>query len=475
MDSIADKLQNSVLQSLKSDLLISSGEKMVVAVSGGADSVCLLHILSHISSRLSLKLHIAHLNHQLRGKASEEDASYVSDLAKRLHIEATIAHKDVNSYRLEKKISLEEAARELRYTFISEVLSQLDAAYVAVAHTRDDNVETILLHILRGSGISGLRGLQSRSVLHVGQEKQAVNIVRPLLQISRAETAAYCKKFRLKPRLDASNLSLRFSRNRIRHDLIPTLKTYNPGIEKALLRLASIAAEETAFIEELTSQIWGEIVKEQSNLLSLDIKKLSLLDTVIQKQLLRWTVRYLLGDAKDLEAEHVQKMLAFMKKPAGKTLHLPHKLQLHRGYQHLVVNFEDNKACPLPLLEKEYKLIIPGCNRLPGWQIKCDILDSGRQSFGTGFTADLDLQKSGSELIVRTRRRGDTFQPLGMQHPKKLQRFMSDAKIPLSWRDRVPLICRGEQIIWVAGWRIADSVKLSHITGKILRIRFERT
>jgi tRNA(Ile)-lysidine synthase len=469
------KLQEKVLSYIQAQQLFYPGEKVVVAVSGGADSVCLLHLLHSIRTQLGIVLCLAHMDHGLRGDESASEAQYVARLASKLKINSNIESRDVSTYRIQKKLSLEEAARELRYAFFAEVVAREEAGCVTVAHSRDDNIETMLLHILRGTGISGLRGLQPRTVLRIGEERQVLNVMRPLLEVSRTEIEAYCREYKLRPRQDSSNLCTTFRRNRIRHELIPALKTYNPRIEEALLRLGAIADEHMAYIEEQSSQIWGDIIEEYGGTLSLDSKMLGHLPGVLQRQLLRWSVKYLCGDTRDLEAEHLEEMIKFLRKPSGKVLHLPHGLRLHRWHDHLLLRLEDTDICPLPPLKKEYSIKVPGTTSLPGWHIRTKILDKQPQNLEVGFTAHFDLEKTGLDLRLRARRRGDIFQPLGMRGPKKLQHFMSDARIPAAWRDSVPLVCAVENIIWVAGWRIADPCKITASTKKIINISLQRT
>jgi len=211
-----------VLAFIKEHRLLVPKEPLVVAVSGGPDSVCLLHLLANMKVP-GLKLHVAHLNHKLRPEA-DDDARYMAALARKLKLPATIEARDVKSHRQKHRQTLEEAARQVRYQFLSEVASRIGASRVAVAHTRDDHVETILLHIVRGSGTRGLRGLEPLAKLRC-QDGGEITVIRPLLEVSRSETLDYCSEYKLEPRLDTTNLSLSPLRNRIRHQLIPLLKS----------------------------------------------------------------------------------------------------------------------------------------------------------------------------------------------------------------------------------------------------------
>lgn len=470
---IAEKLEEKVYRFIGEQNLFYPGEKVVVAVSGGADSVCLLYILNNLKSRLNISLHIAHLNHGLRARESDNDARFVTRLTKKLGLPVTVRREGVAEYKKYKKYSLEEAAREKRYEFFADVVTRENADCVSVAHTRDDNVETILMHILRGSGISGLRGLLPVSVLQSGEEKLAMNVVRPLLLLSRSEIEEYCDYLKIKPRVDSSNLSITFTRNRIRLELLPQLRIYNPRVDEALLRLAVIADEETRFLEEQAAQIWSEVVEEYGSAISLDIKKIVHLPEIIQRQLLRWAVKYLRGSTKDIEAFHIEDMIKFISKPAGKTLCLPQGLRLHTEHNKLILSRDDIEICPFPPME-QHVLQVPGETEVPGWMVTATILNNTNGGFEGNFIARLDYEKTGKELLVRSRRMGDVFQPLGMTQPKSLQRFMIDAKIPRNWRDHVPLVCNPEQVLWLVGWRIDERYKVMPGTNKILRLEFQR-
>ena len=474
MTDTIEELEKRVLDYIVKNDLFYPGEKVLVAVSGGPDSACLLNVLTRLKTRLGIELHVVHINHQLRGSESEGDARYVARMAQRLQVPATIGKQNVSTYRRKMRLSIEEAARELRYQFFGRFALQENAACVAVAHTRDDNIETILLHILRGTGIAGLRGLQPKQVLQLGEDRLCVDVVRPMLNLSREETSRYCSKIGLKPRIDRSNLSLTFTRNRIRHQLLPILKTYNPKVDEALLRLSNIAGEEISYLEELTSELWSDNVEELGNALSIDIKKMLHLPQVVQRQMLRWGIKYLNGNIKDIEAEHIEEMLEFMKKPSGKILQLPHDLRLRIEYGRLILYLESVTVCPFSLIKDAIKLKIPGETNVNDWTMKARILECTLEKYDQGFTALFDMDKTGDDLKVRTIRSGDVFYPLGMKQTKSISHFMADSKIPNTWRPYVPLVCSADKVVWVVGWRIDDSVKITNRTNRILRLEFTR-
>jgi len=494
-------LEQRVLDFIQQHHLLSANEKLVVAVSGGADSVCLFHILVGLKEKLKVKLHLAHLNHQLRDTDSEADADYVSGLARKFGIPATIERRDVKGYQKQKRLSLEEAAREVRYRFLTEVAGATGAERVAVGHTCDDHIETILMHLIRGAGTRGMRGLQPYTKWP--SKTGGLVVIRPLLGVNHQDTEDYCQRHRLAPRLDASNLSLSPLRNRIRQQLLPLLQSYNPGIAEALLRTGRIAGDDIDFLDKETARLWNKIARQEGESITLDKPKFDRLPPTLQRYLLRASAEKLLGSAKDIEMRHIEEMMAALGKPAGKRLSLPGDLSFATGYDQYQLTTDMIGLSPLPRLEGEAQLNIPGQTRLPGWRIEATIIKpstikgkpeganapseiitplpliKGKGTQGIGlikndFTAHFDLAKTGDKLTVRPRRRGDRFQPLGLPQPKKLGEFMIDAKIPQDWRQHIPIVCSPEQIVWVVGWRLDDRVKVSQKTKQVLCLKFEQ-
>ncbi len=499
------KLESKVLHFIQQHNLILPREMVVVGVSGGADSVCLLHVLARLQKTLKIRLHAAHLNHQLRGAESDADAEYVSKLAGSLGIPITIDKQDVAAYKSERNCSLEEAARELRYAFFVHVARKVGANCIAVGHTRDDQVETILMHLLRGTGTTGLCGLAPCSPLPYDKQvtlrlasepslpaptcRGNLMLIRPLLDISRKETMSYCQEHELQPRMDSSNISLSFFRNRLRLQLLPLLREYNPNIDQALLRLADIAREDIAFIGQKVAELWDEVVKQENDAIYLDSNRIAKLPIALQRQLFRTAMAELIGDIRDVEAIHIEAARSLLNRPTGKRLNLPRGLVCQAGYKEIVITTISRQSqlmpCPFPPLSGQHPLKIPGSTTFPGWRVTAsitrrpfvrasDVLNSSEEIDRTVFFAQLDFHKTGSKLFVRQRRPGDRFQPLGMNMPKKLYDFMVDAKIPRSWRDCIPIVCSPHQIIWVVSWRIDDRVKVTEATKEILRLEFAR-
>ena len=490
-------LEQRVLGFIQNQHLVSKNQKLVVAVSGGPDSVCLLHILHKLREKLGIALHVAHLDHQLRGAESEADARYVADLAHQLDLPATVERRDVKSYQSRQRLSLEEAAREVRYTFLAQVADTIGADRAAVGHTADDHIETILMHLIRGTGTRGLRGLQPLSQWqHPGNR---LTVVRPLLPVSRQDTEDYCRKYRLMPRIDTSNLSLSHLRNRIRQQLMPLLQSYNPRVDEALLRAARIVADDLSFLGEVVDRLWDKVVREQENTIILDKESFLELPPALQRHLLRTGIEKLLGNLIDIETRHIEEVMAALSKPAGKKITLPGGLIFAIEYDKYLLGTDPAALSPFPVLESEFTLKIPGQTRLSGWCVEAEVIDKNGESKrgfapltnlppplsregdkGDGLSNNLlsayfDIDKTGTELTVRTRQPGDRFQPLGMSQPKKINEFMIDSKIPQAWRRRVPVVCSPDHILWVVGFRIDERAKVTGDTKQVLRLEFKRS
>jgi tRNA(Ile)-lysidine synthase len=463
---------SAVVRYIREHRLFTPGQTVLVAVSGGADSVCLLHLLAKSQRELGIRLHVAHLNHQLRGKESAADAEYVRKLAARLRLPATIETGDVLAYRKVKRLPLEEAAREVRYRFLARTARAAGVAAIAVGHTRDDQVETVLMHIIHGAGTWGLTGLQPDARLVFGNE--SARIVRPLLGISRIETTQYCTRYRLAPRSDPSNLLPEFLRNRVRLELLPQLRTYNPRFDSAILRLAQVASEDTQCLQGFASGVWDFIVEAAPREVRLRKSLLARESRAIQRELLRMAVSRLLGSPRDFTFEHFEAMAGLVGLGAGKKLMLPHGLLFSGEHGWLTLGYTEQE-CPLPLLRRSVRLKIPGETLLPGWRVTAGISTGKVVAASDPFTASFDLDRIGKRLSLSRREPGDRFQPLGLPQPKKLQDFFVDSRVPASWRDRVPLVRSGEGIAWVVGWRIAEWAKVTDGTKTTLTMGFVRT
>jgi tRNA(Ile)-lysidine synthase len=445
------------------------GTSVVVAVSGGPDSLALLHMLAELKSLLNLDLHVAHLDHGLRA-ASHVEAAYVAEQANTLGLPCTVERVDVAAYRRRNHLTMEQAARQVRYDFLARIAKKEDAAAVALAHTADDQTETLLLHIIRGSGLSGLRGMQLLSRQRIDQG--TVSLFRPLLEATRLEVERYCATHQLQPCYDETNLDIHFSRNRIRQDVLPSLRELNPSVREALLRLAHTSGLDMDYVEAGVEAAWPLVVHEIPGARVLKKDTFATLHPALRRHLLRRAyteLRY--GSAEGLEQSHIEGMLTLMEGPAGKEMPLPGGVRLEMERRQGFLRTGSVLAVPELTSADEQLLIVPGKTSLAGWHFTVSLIQSSQVSMEIDpCVALLDADVLDGALTVRTCRHGDSFWPLGMSMEKKLQNFLADVHVPRSQRKNVPLVVGTLGVVWVVGLRIAHWARVTQQTQLVVRM-----
>ncbi len=473
---VVDKIHRLVHEFLTNSE-IDLTKTFLLAVSGGQDSFTLLYALHHLRPILNLRLCGAHLNHGLRGQQGVEDARFVEEAFRQLNIPATIGQADVASVRVRYRLSLEEAARKVRYGFLYKAAQDTDTSYVVLGHTADDQAETVLLNLIRGAGLTGLRGMRPVSSWRPDKKSPPTTLLRPLLGITREETGAYCLAAGLQPRQDESNLSPAFTRNRLRNSLMPSLRAFNPSIRNTLLRMSRSVETDLAQIEREVQGVWPNVVAEERSCLTINRAAFSELPPSLQFHLLRKAVSEIKGDLDDISHRHVESMARLMGGRTGKRLSLPDNIVFSVGYKEAVLNAGEGLESHLALKPiEEHRLTLPGESAIPGWRITTIVTTPPKAlPRANALTAYLDSENLGKDLRVRSRKAGDRFLPLGMLQDKKLQDFMTDAKIPRTHRDVTPLVVSSKGIAWVVGHRIAEWAKLRKESQKVVCIEFQRT
>lgn len=475
-----EALESRVAAALDKAGYTGTGTLLVVGVSGGPDSMALLHCLIRLAVLRDFRLHVAHLNHNFREEA-EEDARFVASAASELGIPSSIGKADPTAYQKDMGLSsFEEAAREVRYGYLAGIVSETGAQAVALGHTEDDLAESVLMNIIRGSGVNGLRGMAEISTWRDRGGIRSIALFRPLLEVTKQQTTDYCQTLGIAFRTDPANRLLRFTRNRLRHQVLPELTTYNPRVRQALARLSRTAALETDFIEREVDKLWPDLAREDGDTISLHAGSLASLHPFMQRTVLRRAYRQLVGDLRRLREANVSAMVELITGPAGKRLALPRGLWLHRGYREIVLSRSAEVWCPFPLLEGVSDLALAhsregSVTEIPGWSVSTCLVDSSETMSDDPYEAFFDSTALGETAQVRAREPGDRFQPIGMPAAKKLQDFYVDEKVPRAWRDRVPLLLTERGIAWVVGYRTAEWARahLDHNHGEdVLRIKF---
>ncbi len=458
------------------------GARLAVAVSGGPDSLALLHALNALKRDLRLDLVAAHLNHGLRPESAREDAAFVRAFAESIGVPVRVGAADADAFRRERRLSLEDAARRLRYEFLAEVAAETGADAIALGHTADDQAETVLMRILRGTGLDGLGAMSPLSAATWAGRR--VNLFRPLLGVYKSETVAYCADNRLTSRVDATNFSPLMTRNRARMELLPAMETYNPAAKSALNRLAKSARLDMSFIRQHAELAAMSVMKREADGASLDRAAFAELHPAIQRHLLRFAAESVAGDRADLSEAHIEAMLAVMRGPAGRGIDLPRGVRFETDYRrarmyHAAARraaFPEPPAAPVPMAAL-------GETVAGGWRVRAEPADcrdalADRRPPTAAPGAALAETFAAAALAdnprVRTRAPADRFQPLGMSAEKKLSDFMIDAHIPRNLRDKIPLLESGGRIAWVVGWRIAEWAKATPDAGSCARVSFER-
>ncbi len=475
-----------MLKRLRSILQRECGLKpdqpVVVGVSGGPDSLCLLDILH----RAGYPIIVAHFNHRLRPEA-DEDARAVRRLAKRWTLPFVQEAHDVRAYASRHGMGLEEASRKLRYTFLFAQARKHDAQAVAVGHTADDQVETILMHFLRGAGLSGLKGMTYHTILTSFDPE--IPLVRPLLDIWREETVLHCASRGLTPRMDSSNVSLDFLRNRIRHVLIPELETYNPRFREVLWRMGKALAGDHEVLSEVVDKAWERcVVAEGEQFIAFDALALSTSSLGLRRNLLRRAIASLRPHTHDADFATIQRAADFVTLPEQTTqIVLTGGLRLLReaGRLYLATWEADLPLEGWPQVqdaETPIPVSVPGTVAISEeWQLQAEYWDlpalawEQARTSANPFEVWLDAGRVTAPLVIRTRRPGDRFQPFGMDgHSMKLSDFFVNEKLPRRARQHWPLLCMGETIVWVPGYRLAHAFRLTRATRQVMYFALTR-
>jgi tRNA(Ile)-lysidine synthase len=447
-------IEQKVLKFIDQHQLINNGDKILVALSGGADSVFLLALLMKFKNRFKIDIAAFHLNHQLRGKAATADENLCVEFCKTINIKLIRVSKNVKAYAEKKKLSTEEAGRYLRYAELNKAAEKIDCNKIATAHNSSDNVETILLNFIKGTGLNGLAGIP------VKRE----NIIRPILCLTADEIRKYLRSKEISFRLDKSNLSSDYERNFLRNEIIPKLKQrLNPKLEEKISNTSRIISEVNSFIEKKIDEISNKVVKNYENKIRIDLKAFSRLNKSLRGIFLKSVIEKAFGI--ELSSKNIFDIVDLLEAQTGKSIHLESGIIALRERDELILGKNNSFA-----KKKKSTRIKIGQKKVVEGKI-ISISEVKRKMFK--FTNDKSVEfilcdGLKKDFEIRRWKAGDKFQPIGMKGNKKISDFLSDEKISSHRKNEQLVLTNSEKIVWVIGLRIDERFKVTPESKKIL-------
>jgi tRNA(Ile)-lysidine synthase len=449
--------------------LLERDDRLIVGVSGGIDSMVLLHLLNTYRREFNLSLIVAHVNHGLRPEESKEEANLVQKESERLGLHFEYGQFDVKRFQRVGRLSAQDAGRRIRFQFFKNLLLKYQAQKIALGHNADDQVETVLLRLIRGSGLQGLRGM-----LPIREGR----VIRPLLEIWKEEIESFAREKGIPFLLDSSNLKGDYLRNRVRLSLIPLIeKEYQPTFKKIVMKTSAILREENDYLDRGAEESYRKIIHQENEILSFRFSEFQALQKAIQWRMIQKIWRrmnreeMITEEGEGLDVDSIYRQL-HQSSPSF-LFELPRGIYLEKQYD--MVSLKKGRMKPLPPFEAE--LVLPGRTFIDEIGREMVAEETVRDEKFIVFkespnTAFLDYEKLQFPLKVRNFRPGDRFQPLGVKGIQKLKKFFIDHKIPRFERPKIPLLISGEKIVWIIGYRIDERVKVTEKTQRVLRIEF---
>ncbi len=440
--------------------LINENDNVLIGLSGGPDSVFLFHNLRLLKETLSFNLYASHINHMYRGKDADSDEDFVRNLCHKYDIQLFVKRKNATEYANELHVTEEEAGRILRYNFFRENLESIGSGKIAVAHNLNDQAETVLQRIIRGTGIDGLGAMTFIKD----------DIIRPILNVKRSEIEKYLKENSYEFCTDKTNTQAIYGRNKIRLNLIPYLeKDFNPNIQNTLFRMSEVMEKDSKIIEKYINIKFDEVLYKKNNSeVFLDLNKLKSMEDYEIGRIIRKAFELIKGNTNNIEMKHIDYASEFIKTgKTGKKINLSEGFIIEISYNNLIIrkivekldNFEYNIIINVPLHIKEI-----------GKTIICEILEVTDYDLTNKKSINLDYDKIVGNLVARNRITGDNIIPCGMTGRKKLKDIFIDMKVPAEKRDKILIIADESNILWVEGYRIHNNYKVSSSTKKILKV-----
>ena len=476
MQKMLLELEKKVADFIRANELFVSVSKVLLAVSGGADSTALLYVMQAIKTDgiFSGDIICTHINHQLRGSQADADEEFVIAQTQTLNLEITTRRLDVRGFARKNKLSIETAARKLRIDNLLDIAKTRDCNYIATAHHKNDNAETIVHRLLRGTGFRGLGGIWP-----VRSFADGVKFVRPLLTVTRCEIIEYLKKRNLQWRIDKTNEDCKYRRNFIRHCLIPALQQQSSGsILEQLYQLSRSAQRFYNSVCSYTEKVWPALASYADNKVVLNLGNFLIQPEPVKVELIRRSLTTLGCGERNLIYQHYEKILRLAKQNAGnKRVVLPDGFTVWREYENLNFARTEKRIEFDRQVGKNVEVKVPGQMRFGNYLVDATIFKAGIEEFERfkkekdSLVEWFDFNKIQLPLEIRFRQGGERFQPLGMPTEKKVGKFLTDARVPQKIRKKTLIVADSEKIIWVWPIRICEQAKINSQTRSILRLQ----
>ncbi|HIE4351308.1 TPA: tRNA lysidine(34) synthetase TilS [Clostridioides difficile] len=458
---------DKVLSTINKHNLIQKGDKIVLGLSGGPDSVCLLHVLNRLKKDFNIEIYAAHLNHQIRGIEAQKDALYVSKLCEDMGIIFFVKSINVPKYCENDGLSLEEGARKLRYEMFYEIKDKIKANKIAIGHNLNDQAETVMMRIMRGTGLKGLKGID-----YIRDNC----IIRPILDVERNEIEEYCEAYNLNPRIDKTNLENIYTRNKIRLDLLPYMKdNFNSNVIESIVRMSNSLKSDNDYIEKEAEAKFREVsnIKEKG-FVEINLDDFVCLHDAIKVRVLRNSIKHILGDTNFVDQRHIEDIMSLEdNSKVNKMLTLPRNIFVYRKKDSIILTNEE-----IVNEEIEFYYNVPSNGFIKIKELK-QIIETQVMSIDRYKSMKLDNSSKGFDfnkvkggIVIRSRRQGDKIK-LAMGS-KKVKDLFIDLKIPREERCKIPIITDSEGIICVGDYKISENYKIDENTKEVLKINFNK-
>ncbi len=450
---------NLVSSFIKTNQLIERKDKIVIGLSGGADSVALVYLLNEMQSVFDFELFLCHLNHKIRGKEADDDQQYCIALAKTLKLPIYTESQDILEISKQTKESLELSARNIRYDFFKRACEEFSANKIALAHHQDDQCETIIFNLARGTGIHGLRGMPLRRILYKSDEKTNVEIIRPILCCTKSQLENFLQAKNVRWQIDKTNYQLKASRNIIRHKILPAMEQLNPAVKRHLLDLAEQAADMEKIIDEQAAKIFEQCSfdSQKKDKITIEMKLIRKLPELVACEVVRKMILAIGAGLRNFTANHFKNIVQI-----EKSCDLPEGLRAIKQDDKLTIIRKANIKRKSEIRKNEISC-----------ELKITKKKFDREEFGmfrktkTKYQEMIDADKIVGELNVRFALQGERFHPLGSPGHKKIGDFLTDVKAGVSARPAL-VVADEQSVVWLVGWRIDERVKITDKTKNVL-------